>query len=134
MPATRKSPKDPKDKIQQPAPTETTDETTIETTTEITANATPAMQESQAKEQETLPLTLRPPTAIEERVKAAGFSNMGLEPVTAEDTEERQLSDDRTAQILERSRIGTALFYVPILNPVWKVGYIGLSPTHNCGC
>jgi hypothetical protein len=134
MPATRKSPKGPKDKIQQPAPTETTDETIIETTTEITANATPAMQEPQAKEQETLPLTLRPPTAIEERVKAAGFANMGLGPMTAEDTEERQLSDDRTAQILERSRIGTALFYVPTLNPVWKVGYIGLSPTHNCGC
>lgn len=59
---------------------------------------------------------------IEEQIKTAQFSTMGQGPVTAEDTEERQLSDDRTAQILERSRIGTALFYVPTLNPVWKVG------------
>jgi hypothetical protein len=52
---------------------------------------------------------------------------MGIGPVMAEDREERQLSDDRTAQILERSRIGIALFYVPILNPVWKMGCLEFS-------
>jgi len=137
--------------------TETTTETTAETATETTAEnaaetnaeATPILtptlmaivhraqadgQEAQAEEQETLSLTLRPPTKIEEQVKAAGFSRMGLGPATAEDSEERQLSDDRTAQILERSRIGTALFYVPILNPVWKVSCLEFSPIHNCGC
>ena len=88
-------------------------------------------QEAHAEEQKTLPLTLRPPTAIEEQVKAAGFSRMGVGPVTVEDSEERQLSDDRTAQILERSRIGTALFYVPILNPVWKVSCLRFSPVHS---
>jgi hypothetical protein len=81
-----------------------------------------AEEESQAEGQKTLLLILQPSTTIEEQVKAAGFSSMGVVPVTAEDREERQLSDDRTAQILERSCIGTALFYVPILNPVWKVG------------
>jgi len=82
----------------------------------------------------TFPLTLRPPTATEEQVKAASFSSMEAEPVTAEDREERQLSGDRTAQILERSRIGTALFYVPILNPVWKVGHLGFSLIYYCEC
>jgi len=143
---------------QQPAPPESTAETTTktaietatetatETNAEITTEATPSLasitmsinqadgQEAQAEGQETLPLTLRPPTAIEEQVKAAGFSHMGVGPVTAEDSEERQLSDDRTAQILERSRIGTALFYVPILNPVWKVGCLRFPPIHNRGC
>src|ERR1700733_7594890 len=57
---------------------------------------------------------------------------MGMGPVTAEDREERKLSDDRTAQILERSRIGTAFFYVPILNPAWKWAVLNF-PTHYYG-
>jgi hypothetical protein len=127
---------------------ETAAETNAETTTETSAEISPSLasiimdiaprtqadgQEAQAEEQEIPPLILRPPTAIEEQVKAAGFSNMGVGPVTAEDSEERQLLDDRTAQILERSRIGTALFYVPILNPVWKVSCLRFSPVHNRG-
>jgi hypothetical protein len=117
-----------KKKTQQPAPTETTAEATSDVTAEDTADVAATLQEARAEGQETLALTLRPPTAIEEQVKAADFSSMGVWPVTAEDGEERQLSDDRTAQILERSRIGTALFYVPILNPVWKVGYLEFLP------
>ena len=93
-----------------------------------------AEEDSQAEGQETLLPTLQPSTTIEEQVKAAGFSSMGVGPVTAEDRQERQLSDDRTAQILERSRIGTALFYVPILNPVWKVGSLGFSLLIIMGC
>jgi hypothetical protein len=124
---------------QKPAPAEATAEATAakatsdittENTAEIDADVAAMQQEAQAKGQETT-LTSRPSTAIAEQVKAAGFSSMGVGPVTAEDREERQLSDDRTAQILERSRIGTALFYVPILNPVWKVGYLGFPPSTN---
>jgi hypothetical protein len=81
-----------------------------------------AEEESQAEGQKTLLLILQPSTTIEEQVKAAGFSSMRAGPATAEDKEEGLLSDDCTAQILERSRIGTVLIYVPILNPVWKVG------------
>ena len=66
-----------------------------------------AKEESQAEGQETLLLTLRPSTVIEEQVKAAGFSSTGAWQVTAEDREE-QLSDGHTAQILERSSVKLA--------------------------
>jgi hypothetical protein len=128
MPRTKKNQKNPgsdkNDKAQQPAPSETSADITDTSAaiSETSIDVTTPEPGTPADWQEAVLLTTRPPTAIEEQVKAAGFSSMGVGPVTAEDTEERQLSDDYMAQILERSRIGTALFYVPILNPVWKVG------------
>lgn len=132
---------DKNDKAQQPAPpmisgdiiqTTATENATENTTENATENITEYANENAAENavnvateaQENVLLPMRPPTTIEEQVKAAAFSSMGMGPVTMEDTEERQLSDDLTAQILERSRIGTALFYVPILNPVWKVSCV----------
>jgi len=121
MPLKTKTPKPvpdkkKKDKIQQPALTETTTEITTETTTKTTTEttaetATQAIagtntqihaglaehlpgfanraqangQEAQVGVQKAPSWTLRSPTAIEEQVKAAGLSRVGVGLVTAED-------------------------------------------------
>lgn len=65
------------------------------------------------------------------RIKKAAFASMGREEITMGEAAQMQLEDDHNAEVLARSKIGTALLYVPILNPEWKVS--GVMPAiHNC--
>jgi hypothetical protein len=54
-------------------------------------------------------------------VRQKGFEQMGVEEVPADRNTTRTLTDDESAKILAKCLIGTALLYVPALNPEWKV-------------